>query len=167
MEGGVPYDIPASGSSGADNRSVLRNVRPKRVRCYILCGELWTRPFVHMEPDSNVGLMVAPVLGEEIRSRTREQLENVGLSLVAQDDSQPAPVLVRLRCSNSVGATPLTLAIELYDKQSQTMIWRGEAKPVLNQGDMRASLLIVDRTITKMFEHFPYHLNGWISATRR
>jgi len=117
--------------------------------------------------DANVGVMVAAVLGEEIRSRTREQLENVGLSLVAQDDPQPAPVLVRLRCSNSVGATPLTLAIELYDKQSQTMIWRGEAKPVLNQGDMRASLLIVDRTITKMFEHFPYHLNGWISATRR
>jgi len=47
------------------------------------------------------------------------------------------------------------------------MIWRGEAKPVLNKGDMRASLLIVDRTIAKMFEHFPYHLNGWISATRR
>jgi hypothetical protein len=117
--------------------------------------------------DSNVGLMVAPVVGEEIRSRTREQLENVGLSLVAQDDPQPAPVLVRLRCSNSAGPTPLILAIELYDRQSQAMIWRGEAKPVLNQGDMRATLLIVDRNIAKMFEHFPYHLNGWISATRR
>jgi hypothetical protein len=115
--------------------------------------------------ESNV--MVAPALSEEIMNQTKKQLENVGLSLVAQDDPQPAPVLVKLRCFNSAGPTPLILAIELFDRQSQAMIWRGEAKPVLNQGDMRASLLIVDRTITKMFEHFPYHLNGWISATRR
>ena len=111
--------------------------------------------------------MVTPALREEISNETRKQLENVGLSLVAQDDPQLAPVLVKLRCFNSAGPTPLILAIELVDRQSQTMIWRGEAKPVLNQGDMRASLLIVDRTIAKMFEHFPYHLNGWISATRR
>jgi len=111
--------------------------------------------------------MVAPALSEEIRNQTKKQLENVGLSLVAQDDPQPAPVLVKLGCFNSAGPTPLILAIEIFDRQSQAMIWRGEAKPVLNQGDMRASLLIVDRIITKMFEHFPYHLNGWISATRR
>ena len=52
--------------------------------------------------DSNVGLIVATVLGDEIRRWTREQLENVGLSLVAQDDPQPAPFLVRLRLNCSM-----------------------------------------------------------------
>jgi Domain of unknown function (DUF4136) len=117
--------------------------------------------------DSNVELIVTPVLVEEIRSQTREQLENVGLSLVTRDDFQPADVLVRFSCFKPTGSTPLVLAIELFDAQSKVLVWRGEATHLLNQGDSRANLLIVDRTIAKMFEHFPYHLNGWVSAMRR
>jgi Domain of unknown function (DUF4136) len=117
--------------------------------------------------DSNVALMVIPVLVEEIRSQTREQLENVGLSLVTRDDFQPADVLVRFSCFKPTGSLPSILAIELFDAQSKALLWRGEATHLLNQDDSRASLLIVDRTIAKMFEHFPYHLNGWVSATRR
>jgi Domain of unknown function (DUF4136) len=117
--------------------------------------------------DSKVALIVTPVLVEEIRSQTRKQLENVGLSLVTRDDFQPADVLVRFSCFEPTGSTSLILAIELFDAQSQTLIWRGEATHVLNQSDSRASLLIVDRTIARMFEHFPYHLNGWVSAIRR
>jgi hypothetical protein len=117
--------------------------------------------------DSSAVLTVTPVLAQEIMRQTREQLENVGLSLVAQDDRPLGDVLVRVRCFNSAQPSPLILAIEIYDTQSRAMIWRGEAKSVLNQRDMRASLLIVDRTIAKMFEHFPYHLNGWMFATHR
>lgn len=118
-------------------------------------------------PDSNVGLGVAPVLADEIPSQTRKQLENVGLSLVAHGDTQPAEVLVRLNSFGSTGPGPLTLAIEVYDAQSNALMWRGEAKPVLDRSEIRANLLIVDRTIVKMFEHFPYHLNGWMSGVRR
>jgi len=117
--------------------------------------------------DTNVGLRVSAFLAEEITSQTKEQLENVGLSLVAKDDCQQAEILVRLRSIRSMGATPLTLTIELYDAESEALIWRGEAKLAVDEGDERASQLIVDRTIAKMFEHFPYHLNGWMSAMRR
>ena len=117
--------------------------------------------------DSNVALMVTPVLVEEITSQTREQLENVGLSLVTRDDFQPADLLVRLGCFKPSESPPLTLTIELYDGKSKALIWRGEARDLLNQADSQASLLIVDRIIAKMFEHFPYHLNGWVSAVRR
>jgi hypothetical protein len=56
--------------------------------------------------DSNVALMVTPVLVEEIRSQTREQLENVGLSLVTRDDFQLEDDLVRFSYFKPTGSTP-------------------------------------------------------------
>jgi len=117
--------------------------------------------------ESSAELAVTPILANEIKSQTKEQLQNVGLAFVARDEYEEPGVLVRLRCLHSTAPTLLILAIELYDAQSNALIWRAEATPALSQGDSRASLIIVDRTITKMFEHFPYHLNGWMSAMRR
>lgn len=118
-------------------------------------------------PDTNVSLTCAPVLADEIRTQARKHLENVGLSLIAQGNGEPTEILVRLNSSGSSGPTPLILAIELYDARSNALMWRGEAKPVLNKSEIRANLLILDQTIAKMFEHFPYHWNGWISGIRR
>ena len=117
--------------------------------------------------ESSAELAVTPILANEIKSQTKEQLQNVGLAFVARDEYEEPGVLVRLRCLHSTAPTLLSLAIELYDAQSNALIWRAEATPALSQGDSRASLIIVDRTITRMFEHFPYHLNGWMSAMRR
>jgi len=117
--------------------------------------------------ESSTELAVTSVLANEIKSQTKEQLENVGLAFVARGEYEQPEVLVRLRCFHSTAPTLSILAIELYDAQSKALIWRAEATPALNQGNPRASLIIVDRIITKMFEHFPYHLNGWMSAMRR
>jgi hypothetical protein len=117
--------------------------------------------------DSDADLMVTPVLAGEIRSQTKEQLQNVGLALVGQDGYQQPDVLAKIRCFHSTAPTLLILAVELYDAQSKALIWRAEAKPALSQGDSRASLIVLDRTIAKLFEHFPYHLNGWMSAMHR
>lgn len=116
--------------------------------------------------ESSAELAVNPVLADEIKSQTKAQLEDVGLALVGKDEYQQPEVLVRLRCFHSAAPTFLVMAIELYDAQSKALIWRADAKPTLSHDDS-ASLLILDRTIAKMFKHFPYHLNGWMSAMRR
>jgi len=111
--------------------------------------------------------MVPPALASEIRSQIKDQLQSVGLALVARDGYQQPDVLARVRCFHSTAPTLVILAVELYDTQSKALIWRAEAKPVLSQVDSRASLIVLDRTIAKLFERFPYHLNGWMSAMRR
>ena len=54
-----------------------------------------------------------------------------------------------------------------HDSQSKAMIWRGEAQIFLHQGGSRGSLRIADRTIARMFEPSPYHLNRRIAPVRR
>lgn len=107
--------------------------------------------------ESSAELAVTSVLADEIKSQTKEQLENVGLAWAGRDEYRQPEVLVRLRWFHGTAPTFLVLAIELYDAQSKTLIWRADAKPTLNHDDSRANLLIVDRAIAKMFEHFPYH----------
>ena len=84
-------------------------------------------------PDTNASLTCAPVLADEIRTQARKQLENAGLSLVAQGGGQPTEILVRLNSSGSAGPNRLIFAIEAYDARSNALIWRAEAKPVLDK----------------------------------
>ena len=98
----------------------------------------------------------------KFNSQTQEQLGNVGTGFLSREMTMNSQGYWYDHDVSSQ-STLLILAIELYDAQSKALIWQAEAIPALSQGDSRASLIIVDRTITKMFEHFPNHLNGWMS----
>src|SRR5215472_2622561 len=149
--------IAASSTIGAQNASVAK----------FSAADFGRDRFFSWSQDSDAELMVTPVLAGQIRSQTTEQLENAGLAVVARDGYPQPDVLAKVRCVHSTAPTLMILAVELYDARSKALIWRAEATPVLSQADSRASLIILDRTIAKLFEHFPYHLNGWMSAMRR
>jgi hypothetical protein len=57
--------------------------------------------------------------------------------------------------------------VELYDGRSKQLLWRGVAEDIPIEGKSTTDKRTVDRTVDRMFVHFPYYLNGWTSAERR
>lgn len=117
--------------------------------------------------ESNLGQMVAPLLADEVRKQTKQQLENVGLASLVGDAGQSPEVIVKLDCLSTQRDVPGALIIELYDARTKLLLWRAIAHQALNQRYSRENWQKVDRTIAKMFKDFPYHVNGWIYADRR
>jgi hypothetical protein len=91
----------------------------------------------------------------------------VVLSRAVSDQSMATGAPSAGMVSGSAAPNVGNFVVELYDGVNKQLLWRGVAENIPISGNSATDKRMMDRTVDRMFVHFPYYRNGWVSAERR